>query len=163
MAPTLSKSPRPNQTGAGNACCHLARKTIPRLDAANERAGDATTATAALLATLARAFETVEGGSGSNGADSASVTSSGANHRDDKDQRGAPRDSTACCCDDQDPCSTEPGSASYGGKDDAAKAIGVTIRPAERVRACSRGDVAAMASGLGINLGERDREDMVYI
>ena len=132
-AAMLAKPPRALETGEGSACCNHAREAIPIFGDANERAGDATAATATMLTTPARASETDEGRVGSNNAGSASVTCCGAN------QRAAQCDDTACCCDDMDECSTELVSAS-----------------------CSGRDCAAMANGVGITLGERDREDMVY-
>ena len=132
-AAMLAKPPRALETGEGSACCNHSREAIPTFGDANERAGDATAATATMLTTPARASETDEGRVGSNNAGSASVTCCGAN------QRAALCDDTACCCDDMDECSTELVSAS-----------------------CSGRDCAAMANGVGITLGERDREDMVY-
>ena len=137
-AAMLAKPPRTLETGEGSTCCNHGLEAIPLMGDPNERAGDATAATAAMLTTSARASETVEAESGegravSSSAGSASVTCCGAN------QRAALCDDTACCCDDMDECSTELVSAS-----------------------CSGRDCAAMANGVGITLGERDREDMVY-
>ena len=129
----LAKPPRTLETGEGSTCCNHGLEAIPIMGDPNERAGDATAATAAMLTTPARASETGEGRAGSNSAGSASVTCCGAN------QRAALRDDTACCCGDKDECSTELGSASCSGRDDAA-----------------------MANGVGITLGERDREDMMH-
>ena len=137
-AAMLAKPPRTLETGEGSTCCNHGLEAIPIMGDPNERAGDATAATAAMLTTSARASETVEAESGegravSSSAGSASVTCCGAN------QRAALCDDTACCCDDMDECSTELVSAS-----------------------CSGRDCAAMADGVGITLGERGREDMVY-
>ena len=137
-AAALAKPPRALETGEGSACRNHARESIPIFGDANERASDATTATATMLTMSARAFETVEAESGegravSSSAGSASVTCCGA------DWRAALCDDPACCCDDMGECSTELVSASCSGK-----------------------DCAAMADGVGITLGERDREDMVY-
>ena len=129
----LAKPPRTLETGEGSTCCNHGLEAIPIMGDANERAGDATAATAAMLTTPARASETGEGRAVSSSAGSASVTCCGAN------QRAALCDDTACCCDDMDEGSTELVSA-----------------------ACSGMDFAAMANGVGITLGERDREDMVY-
>ena len=132
-AAMLAKPPRTLETGEGSTCCNHGLEAIPIMGDANERAGDATAATAAMLTTPARASETGEGRAVSSSAGSASVTCCGAN------QRAALCDDTACCCDDMDECSTELVSAS-----------------------CSDRDCAAMANGVGITLGERDREDMEY-
>ena len=137
-AATLAKPPRTLETGEGSTCCNHGLEAIPKMGNPNERAGDATAATAAMLTMSARAFETVEAERGegravSSSAGSASVNCCGA------DWRAALCDAPACCCDDMDECSTELASAS-----------------------CSGRDCAAMADGVGITLGERDREDMVY-
>ena len=131
-AAMLAKPPRALETGEGSACSNHAREDVPIFGDANERAGDATAATAAMLTTPARALETGEGRAGSNNAGSASATSCGAN------ERAALCDDTACCCGDKDECSTEPGTAPRSGRDDSA-----------------------MANGIGITSGERDREDMM--
>ena len=132
-AAMLAKPPRTLETGEGSTCCNHGLEAIPIMGNPNERAGDATAATATMLTTPARASETGEGRAVSSSAGSASVTCCGA------DQRAALCDDTACCCDDKDECSTELVSASCSGMDDAA-----------------------MANGVGITLGEHDREDMVY-
>ena len=54
-------------------------------------------------------------------------------------------------------CETGEGGAG-SGRDDAAMANGVGISLGERDRACSGTDDAAMANGVGISLGERERE-----
>ena len=131
-AATLAKPPRTLETGKGSTCCNDGIEAIPIMGNPNQRAGDATAATAAMLTTLARAILTGKGRAGSKSAGTASVTFGGTS------QRAAPCDDTACCCGDKDECSTELGSASCSGRDDAA-----------------------MANGVGITLGERDREDMV--
>ena len=58
---------------------------------------------------------------------------------------------------------SETGEGGAGsGRDDAAIANGVGISLGERDRACSGRDDAAIANGVGTNLGERERAEMVY-
>ena len=129
----LATPPRAIETGEGSAWYNHVRAAIPIFADANERASDATTATAAMLTTLARVSVTGKGRAGSKSAGTTSVTCCGAN------QRAAPCDDTACCCGDKGECSTELGSELRSGKDGAA-----------------------MSNGVGIALGDRDGEDMVY-
>jgi len=137
---------------ACKASCNLAREAIARWDGADERAGEGTDAIVPGLRASVCALER-----GQDGA--APTTAAGSRGADDG---VCPGDITAGSRGYKDDCSTRLGSSSWCTRDAVAGATGLPVPPVTCVPARSRLHLVAHSNGLGVSLGERERENVVH-